>query len=128
MPTREQDQDVAKKLKQTIGANLRQAREALGWTQELAAERVDIAVESYARIERGLSFPSFPTLIRTHIEMGVSPNELLGLVDARKAGATQDDVLTEQEQAISRISAGLRSLDTGTVAAVEALVRGLRRA
>jgi len=128
MPTREQDQTIAAALKQTIGANLRAARERLAWTQELAAERLDIAVESYARIERGLSFPSYPTLMRVKDQMAVSPNELLCLVDGGEAGNAQEKVLSEHEQAISRISAGLRSLDTGTVAAVEALVRGLRRA
>jgi len=124
MPSRPQDAEAAKAIKANIGANLRAAREAKGWTQDLAAERLDIAIESYARIERGLSFPSYPTLMRIHAELGITPDRLLGIGTTTVSETTA----TDKDQAISRISAGLRGLDGNLVAVVEELVRGLRKA
>jgi len=124
MPSRPQDAEAAKAIKANIGANLRAAREAKGWTQDLAAERLDIAIESYARIERGLSFPSYPTLMRIYSELGATPDILLGIGTTTVSETTA----TDKDQAISRISAGLRGLDGNLVAVVEELVRGLRKA
>lgn len=120
MPSRPKDREKAEQIKRMIGSRLREARTRRGWTQELAAERLDLAVESYARIERGTSFPSFPTLLAIAKELEVRPDVLLGL-DEEKAGQ-----LTEKEQAIDRIVAGLRGLDDQLVPVVEQLVRGLR--
>lgn len=60
-----------------IGAAAREARTALGFTQDDAAERAGISSEFYARIERGGTMPSVPTLVRICGALGVSPDALL---------------------------------------------------
>lgn len=67
-----------KELAKSIGMAARQARTALGLTQEDAAERLEVSVEFYARIERGNSLPSVPTLARIAAVLGVSADALLG--------------------------------------------------
>lgn len=67
-----------KELAKSIGSAARQARSALDLTQEDAAERIDVSVEFYARIERGNSLPSVPTLARIVAVLGVSADALLG--------------------------------------------------
>lgn len=67
-----------KELAKSIGVAARQARTALELTQEDAAERIGVSVEFYARIERGNSLPSVPTLARIAAVLGVSADALLG--------------------------------------------------
>lgn len=67
-----------KELAKTIGAAARQARKTLHLTQEDAAERIDVSVEFYARIERGTSLPSILTFARIVSALGVSADLLLG--------------------------------------------------
>jgi transcriptional regulator with XRE-family HTH domain len=69
---------MTKELARSIGAAARQARTALELTQEDAAERIEVSVEFYARIERGNSLPSVPTLARIAGVLGVSADALLG--------------------------------------------------
>ncbi len=66
-------------LASSIGAVCRRARLALGWTQLDAAERVGVSVEFYARIERGGTLPSAPTLRALGATLGASVSEMLGL-------------------------------------------------
>lgn len=68
------DENLAKK----IGLAARASRTALGLTQADAAERVGINSEFYARIERGQTLPSVPTLAALADALGVSADRLLG--------------------------------------------------
>ena len=70
--------DMNKELAKTIGLAARQARKTLRLTQEDAAERINVSVEFYARIERGTSLPSIPTFARIVSALGVSADALLG--------------------------------------------------
>lgn len=67
-----------KELSKTIGRAAREARRALQLTQEDAAERINVSVEFYARIERGNSLPSIGTFARMVSALGVSADVLLG--------------------------------------------------
>jgi transcriptional regulator with XRE-family HTH domain len=67
-----------KELARTIGAATRHARKNLQLTQEDAAERINVSVEFYARIERGNSLPSILTFARIVTALGVSADALLG--------------------------------------------------
>lgn len=67
-----------KELAKTIGTAARKARKALKLTQADAAERLDVSVEFYARIERGTSLPSIVTFARIVSALGVSGDALLG--------------------------------------------------
>jgi transcriptional regulator with XRE-family HTH domain len=66
------------KLAKTIGAEARRARQALGLTQEEAGERIGISAEFYARIERGGTLPSVPTLAKLAGVLGTTADALLG--------------------------------------------------
>jgi transcriptional regulator with XRE-family HTH domain len=78
-----------KNLATTIGGRTRLARTRLALTQADAAERVGISTEFYARIERGGTMPSVPTLVKIATELETSADELLGLAGTseRAAGA-----------------------------------------
>jgi transcriptional regulator with XRE-family HTH domain len=66
-------------LRRVIGEAARAARKALGLTLEQVAEKVEITVEFYARIERGKSLPSLETLCRIAKALDVEVARLLGL-------------------------------------------------
>jgi transcriptional regulator with XRE-family HTH domain len=70
--------NMNKDLAKTIGRAARDARRALQLTQEDAAERINVSVEFYARIERGNSLPSIGTFARIASALGVSADMLLG--------------------------------------------------
>ena len=67
-----------KDLAKMIGRAARDARRTLQLTQEDAAERINVSVEFYARIERGNSLPSIGTFARMVSALGVSADVLLG--------------------------------------------------
>ena len=62
-----------------IGRAMRQARHALGLTQEQVAEKLELSVEFCSRIERGTSLPSLKTFVRLAEALQVDANTLLGL-------------------------------------------------
>ena len=64
-------------LRKDVGARIRTARASKGMTQEDLAAAIEIAPESFGRIERGRSFPSIPTLIRLSQVLGISIDDLL---------------------------------------------------
>lgn len=51
-------------MKNTFGANLRKAREFNGWTQEMAAKKINIKRSAYGAWEEGRGCPAFPALVR----------------------------------------------------------------
>ena len=65
-------------LAKLIGEAARSARKALSLTQEDIAERIGISLEFYARIERGRTYPSVPTLARMAEALEASADALLG--------------------------------------------------
>ncbi len=69
-------------LAERIGVEARRARGALGLTQQDAAERVGVSVEFYARIERGGTLPSVPTLQKLASCLVTSADALLGIPGA----------------------------------------------
>lgn len=72
-------------LTRTIGSAARAARLARQLTQEDAADLIGVSPEFYARIERGRTLPSVPTLVRIASALQVSADALLGLDRARPA-------------------------------------------
>lgn len=102
------DTELAKK----IGDAAREARKAFGLTQEDVAERAGISFEFYARIERGGTLPSVPTLVRIADALAVSADVLLG-----RAGP--GTLLVAEPPP---------SLSTGEPPEVRRLVRRLRKA
>ena len=100
-----------KELAKTIGTAARQARKNLQLTQEDVAERIDVSVEFYARIERGTSLPSILTFVRIVSALGVSADVLLG-----------------QQFAASPVAASWMPTSTTDSADVRRVVRRIRKA
>ena len=72
----------------TLGPNLREARERLGLTQATVAQRSGIHATEISRIEAGKRDPRVSTLIRLASALGVPPGELLVVaVDQPPGGA-----------------------------------------
>ncbi|QRK12314.1 helix-turn-helix domain-containing protein [Archangium violaceum] len=68
--------DVA--LKKYLGKSARAARVHKGFTQAEVAQRAELAVAVYGRIERGEMMPSLPTVQRLCRVLEVDANTLLG--------------------------------------------------
>lgn len=65
-------------LRRFLGKTARAARLQLGLTQAQVAERVELAVAVYGRIERGHLTPSLPTVLRLCGVLELDANALLG--------------------------------------------------
>ena len=76
-------------LAKTIGDAARVARRAHKLTQEDAADAVGVSSEFYARIERGKTLPSVPTLLQLAAALHVSADVLLGLDGLSDAARAQ---------------------------------------
>ena len=83
MPRKPEDAAVAQSMAQALGGQLRRLRLERQWTQLEVAAGVDLALESYARIERGLSLPSFPTLDRLAALWGLLAGDLVNVASGR---------------------------------------------
>jgi transcriptional regulator with XRE-family HTH domain len=118
-----------KELAKSIGTAARQARTALELTQEDAAERIEVSVEFYARIERGNSLPSVPTLARIAGVLGVSADALLGRTAFVPGGGPAWMHVTPPTEApeIRRIMRMLRRASPGTLRLVTMLLKEIER-
>ncbi|MGA2165211.1 MAG: helix-turn-helix transcriptional regulator [Solirubrobacteraceae bacterium] len=70
---------------QALPAVLRRLREARGLSQEATARAADIALNTYSRIERGQTSPSWPTVRQLADALGVSMGELGTAIDAENS-------------------------------------------
>lgn len=61
-----------------FGANVREAREAKGWTQEDLAHASGLATVQVSRVERGVREIRLTTLLRLVAALNVRPDKLLG--------------------------------------------------
>ena len=72
-------------LAKKIGQVARADRVSLGLTQAEAAERIGISNEFYARIERGKTMPSVPTLSKMADALTITVDAMFGRVGLSKA-------------------------------------------
>ena len=91
-------------------------------TQEELASVIELATESYGRIERGLSFPSIPTLLKLSHAYGMPSDSLLD-VERKKAPVTHmrpeirrlADLLTDlDDKSLRQVVRAVRLMVTGT--------------
>ena len=117
-----------KDLAVTVGNAARQARKALQLTQERVAEQLDVSVEFYSRIERGIAHPSTDTFVRMVSVLGVSADTLLGL-DAARAAARARFALpaADDPPEVRRLLKTLRTARPGTLRVVNALLNEIDR-
>lgn len=77
MPRRRIDKETNSRIAGRLGRVIRTARSDAALTQEALAERLEITPEAYGRIERGLSVPSYPTLLKLCAVLDLTANDLL---------------------------------------------------
>ncbi|ACY13357.1 helix-turn-helix domain-containing protein [Haliangium ochraceum] len=70
---------MSQKLSIRIGKAALEGRRTLGLTQEEVAERLNISVDYYGRVERGVVLPGVNTLQRMALVLRLDGNALLGL-------------------------------------------------
>lgn len=78
--------------------NLRQLREARGWTQEEAGDRCGMVMQQFQRIEAGKMNLTFTTLARVAGGFEVDPVALLALVKSEGAPETAPPVVHDASQ------------------------------
>jgi len=78
------------RLHESFASALRLAREACGLSQAELAERIDLSVEAYGRLERGRVLPRAVTLVRIAGALNVTTDELLGCARDGATEAAQD--------------------------------------
>src|SRR5512142_1436553 len=117
-------------LARTIGNAARNARKALSLTQEDAAELIGISLEFYARIERGGTLPSVPTLVRMSEALQTSTDALLGasVRDQTSAARWRDPVAAPPERPeLRRLLRRLRRAEPRTLKLLNAFMSALER-
>jgi transcriptional regulator with XRE-family HTH domain len=87
-----------------LGDRLREIRQEKGLSQEELAERVGLGRRQIHRYENGLSQPSGTIVSRIAMELKVSSDYLLGLVDG--VGVEPDSLLPEEKQLIQAFRQG----------------------
>jgi transcriptional regulator with XRE-family HTH domain len=120
--------DTDKDLAVTLGNAARQARKALQLTQARVAEQLDVSVEFYSRIERGLGHPSIDTFVRMLSVLAVSADTLFGF-DAAREAAPEPHALTSPADPpeVRRLVAALRTARPSTLRLVGALLNEFDR-
>ena len=85
------DRDGARR--KLLGANMRTARQQLGFTQEHVAELLGISTEVYGRMERGTIFPRMERFMDLCEKLSVPPDRLLGYASGEPpaTGATHPE-------------------------------------
>lgn len=117
-----------RELAKTIGAEARRARTVLRLTQQDAAERVGVSLEFYARIERGGTLPSVPTLRSLANTLGTSPDALLGgPEEPRRPAPTPVAAGDDKARLLRRIVRRLEAADETTLGLVNQLLIGLNQ-
>lgn len=119
MPRRHGDLEVANAIALSLGRRLRHLRQRAGWTQSHLSGLVSLTPEAYARLERGRSMPSLPTLLRLANVLQVTSDALLSDAQAQLRGPTA----TAQED--DGLALDLAILAPGARESIRALVRQL---
>lgn len=121
----ERTETESERLAAVIGDAARTARVALELTQEEVAERAGISAPFYARIERGQTIPSTPTLARLAKALDTDADVLLGLdrADAREPPSDTDGDSAEHRKLIRR----LKRADVEVIRLVVQVLRVLGR-
>ena len=79
-------------LQEAIGRKLRSLRISKGFTQIDVGEAIGLSPEQYGRLERGICFPSIPTLIKLSQFHKLAVDELLGCSEPSDVGQTDPRV------------------------------------
>jgi transcriptional regulator with XRE-family HTH domain len=88
----------------SIGDNIRYYRNLKGWSQEVMADKLNVSLPTYSRIERNINTVPFKRIVQLAKVFGITPSQLVAI------GKTKDDsqkevedlrkIITEKEQKI----------------------------
>ena len=110
------------KVRVAISQVSRRTREANNLTQVDIADRIGVSEEFYARIERGMCWPSIRTFARLVIALGVQADVLLGLKPADHFVSTPIQDIEDERSEIRRVSRLLRRAQPRTLRLVKRLL------
>jgi len=93
-------------LNKIVGQRIAQRREAAGLVQQDVADRINLGLEGYARVERGITSPTLSRLVKLADILGCSIAELV---------VETSTGLSAQAQHIANLMEGLGSSDRDEV-------------
>lgn len=106
----------AKSKSSLVGPRLKVAREALGWDQQVLANRSEMARAAISDFERGARIPSVEQIFRFSDAGSINPAWLLtGVGEMFSTGPTQEQIRVEARQ--------LRNLEVHFLEAINSLFR-----
>lgn len=103
-------------LKDIVGANVRAARKARGWSRELLAEKANVSETTVGKIERGDVGSSFDTLEALAKALDIHPTALF-------AAEPPVAPTPERQKALTRLQVKLTRCTDDQLAAAEKAVR-----
>lgn len=129
MPRKKEDRHDAAHIARRLGQRLRVLRKAAQMTQAKVSDAIGLTTEAFARIERGISLPSYPTLMRICSALGTTPNVLLtdvrdDLPEYALGGEPGQEEVPQAE--IAALVYDLRSLDPRVVRDLGRVVKTMR--
>lgn len=117
---RRDGQEAERVFARQLGGRLAALRESLGWTQQETSEKIQLSIEAYGRLERGVSIPTADTLDRVCRGMNVTPNELLGWEESPASDLVDVSSAPEEvRDSIRHIVVRLRDLTPEGIAFIE---------
>ena len=117
MPRRPQDSKEAARIAARIGKRVCALRKERGWTQANVSERVGLTTETYSRLERGLSAPSFPTLMRLCVVLATTPDRIM-----MPSEPEQNDINAVATARVHQLVTELQDLGPDVLLSVEGFV------
>lgn len=76
---------------QVLATVVRRLRTDLGMTQEALAFKAEVTLGTLSRVERGVTNPAWPTLLKIADALGITPVELITEVEAARNRLAQLD-------------------------------------
>jgi transcriptional regulator with XRE-family HTH domain len=70
---------------QTLPTVIKRLRAERGITQEEMAFRADVTIATLSRVERGVTNPAWPTLVKIAEALGIAPVDLIAAAEAARA-------------------------------------------
>lgn len=89
-----------------IGTRMKERREALGLTLAELGERLKLEPQAVHRYEKGLNDPRSELVARIAVELEVTADWLLGLVDEPNARITEKDLTETERRLIDLLRSG----------------------
>jgi len=121
---RRDGQEAERVFARQLGGRLAALRDRLGWTQQETSEKIQLSIEAYGRLERGVSIPTADTLDRVCRGMNVTPNELLGWEESPASDLVDVSSAPEEvRDSIRHIVVRLRDLTPEGIAFIETAAR-----